>query len=282
MHTIYTRGAKDGVLRNPARSLYLYWLGIMKATYPDGITSGGFITLGQRQWGVGIDSMDTRGRPVFALGPVTGYGGVSTRLLVAADGRFRVMYLNPDARTGVSSHSFLSWVWLASRHQWGVDLDHACRWQGAAFEEWQRPREYVPERVLITNWYLQRSAHWLALERAGEDWRIVPARNQSAPNEDKRRTPSRALLHEFAESDRLRLRRYRLAERAWRLANGEIPSVSAGPGKVTLAGREIDREEAVLQIIAMLDVTTPAKTTPLRKRPEEALHGNNLVTTHDV
>lgn len=215
---------------------------------------------GRNGWVIGIIGFDTNDQPVFGYGRNVRYYGLDAKFGLAADGRFFVpSYLTPTDRAAIEEATFLACRWQFSRYQWHVALEN--RYESLADPD--RRFHYVSEYVLTGRWHeLYQGEHGHGLR---------PTRNQNCPGVEATDEQSAWKKAEavYLDNNRLVERRYRIAENKKRVAAG-LPKLSARTATVRDGGQVIDTEAAVLQVAALMDVTQPAKTVPLRPLRREA------------
>jgi hypothetical protein len=216
---------------------------------------------GRKGWEIGVLGFDTNDQPVFGYGRNVRFYGISAKFALAADGRFYVQsYLTPTDRTSIEMATFLASRWQFSRYQWHVGLEH--RYDNLADPD--RRIHYVSDYAF--------TGHWYELYQGEHGHGLRPAQNQNCPGtcaeagEDRRR---QAVQAAYQANNGLVERRYLIAENRKRAADG-LPKLSARTATVRDGGQVIDTDAAVLQIAALMDVTQPAKTVPLRPLHREA------------
>jgi len=260
---------------NPAVSLYKYWRMIL-----DGVSQNQ-VSFGPHGWHLRVDSHDRRGRPVISL---------DYHFTLTATGRFRLGGMwGYQRRNILAQWTFLGWGHFRG-YQWTTDIGDGSGYYGQhSFENPNTPEFYTTEELMrATGWYGNVNQPWLALERRPDGldnshdmgWRIVPAINQAKPDERENRESrvrSEEYRQSFAQYDKLIERRYR------QLA-GLTPKRSVRPATVQVrhGGKTLNEGEAVEALVAMLDVRTPARTTPYT-RPKEAPDGtDSLAATQQL
>lgn len=266
---------RDG--KHPARALYRYWRDLILMQYPT-LRHGANASVGSGRHGrIFVDS-ETDWTIVFGH-----------RFALKPDGRFSLSYMwGYQRRWHISDQTFLSYGHFRSGYQWCVDLgfQEGGYWGYRNMQRFDDPndrRRYVSERLMEgSSW---RNV-WLELEPVDDGWRIRPALNQTNhPWSSLRRTKRQELLwnHQIWMQD---WRRYEaLVERRYeQIANPNIggsgrPKRSVGPATVLRGGESFTGDEAVEQMVAVLDVYRPAKSVPLiREAHKEAPNGDHLVT----
>ena len=269
---------------NPAFSLYRFWLDVLEALAPIESERRSVCSLGRTPgWGISSIHKDHQGRPVLEFGKLESYGGFTPHFYLSADGRFRFNYKMWGCyrRNAIAENTFLGWYWSSSRYQWFYETTKRDRWSNghSMLDDWRKPVAYYGEyEVGCSSW---RGFTWMVLVRDPADgWRLAPARNQVDPwgdplasTREVRRIMSENVARRWKRYDALRERRYRLAEDADLKRKGLAPRRRAATLQV--GAEALTDEEAVLHLVALLEVSAPARSTPLLPRPKEAPHGTN-------
>lgn len=263
---------REGV--NPALQWYRHWAHLLRVTGFPSLTIPG--TNWQVQW--------ERGERRKVIGLATAYNGWS-HLKVAHDGRFCLRDLSGGWGSGsmrrsmVERYSFLGYTGGYSRYQWYVHLPGdkpvSIQWHYYGEKAPYVRRPYVAES-LISSW---RSGTWQELVREGDFWAIRPSRKQDMGVKlDDIAWKSLLGMHE-----RYRVLVDKRYDREDRKALGLVsaPRVSVRELRVHTKGGTLTEEQAVQQLVVLLDVSMPAKSTPLT-RPKEAQDAHNVDTQDAV
>lgn len=287
---IYPRGT------NPAVALYKLWHTLIAAQHPHPLTAEvplatrynpyhnrysrdryPIVGFGPHEGGaITVSGFDQQQRPVLWFGRRWHQNYLDPRLALDADGRFFLYSLwGNTQREQVAQATFLNFGYAASRIRWFVDCDHT--YHCVDLHDPANPVRYHHANVV--------TGRWLRLRRSGPIWDLEPALNQLWPSELAQghnawgQDNDTALAHARQVYDydvALRERRYtRLA----RSITGKQGRTSTA--RITEAGQPIGRDQAVTRLVALLEVRTPAKSTP--KRPKEAHDGkHDLASTNNA
>lgn len=277
--------------QNPARALYNQWFKILQAykgiethehmgrlkgsawlSYPVGV---GVITNGAGKGG-------SDDRPNLGLG-MKGRWDWHPFFALTADGRFELTHFpragwgNNSLRNTVENHTFLRTIHDFRTYNWTADrLDDRSSSRGSWCREWENPLPHVGEWALDLSWGL--SGNWLQLKGVQNDalgrkeWHIVPAKRDTWPQVDDR-------IEAFAKFDTMRRRRIAAHELKVRRQRGEVPWPTRShsvPSEQREERVEQRQTEAATMLLAHFDVSTPARTTPLRRNREEGLWAEPL------
>lgn len=225
-------------------------------------------------WGrdahIGTAWNDAWDRPVLIIGHRYAenrdiYGSV----LISADGHF-YMQRPPHGnkqRYRLARASFLDWMWTPGGIAWFPHLDHETVIRAADEKDprlqvnyvrqwtlWQRWLKLVPDPV--RGWdFRWASGPFLRFPDPWSDEQNDKAGCGGTPEGD------------WSRQIRLRERRYRLAM-AERGPNGKI--IRRAPATLRRGNQTLDPATATQALVALLDVTAPAKSTPRLLRPTEA------------
>lgn len=259
---------------DPARELYALWDTILSAY---GNHTCGW---GPRGWGI-WRNQDTGG---ISYGQLTN-GWPCHWFNLLPDGRFKVNHMfGSYRRSGIAQGTFLGYGFTHSRYQWfvhaspsekhtGWNNTYRTRWRDF-FTDWNNPVSYVSEDLLGVRSYRQ-TRPWLTLARdEWGAWEIVPALDQVDPEAEALKAASYEQEHLWSRWNRWKktcARRRFVAENQHRVKNGLDPKVSARTPTIRSAGQVLSPDQAVRRLAALLEVSQPAKTTPLR--PKEAPDG---------
>lgn len=254
MSSIYRAG------RNPAKSLYRLWHTLLATSnlIPDGDrvvkdfwANAERATLmfeykpqrvcgagSERSMVVGCAMGDHRGRPVISLGERYRWG-THPSMLLTADGEFMVRRMSPRDTSMLAMSTFLESDYVASRRAWWVSPTHAIRGGGRI--------NVIDDGPYVTA-SLMRAGTWWKLEALGDEWSIIPRRKNA----------------EFDEFLKLRERRRQLARRHMNI-DPEPPRWRRNT--LRIGNERAEPEQAAVQIAALLETCTPAKTIPLTRTP---------------
>lgn len=248
--TSSVRGMQKRAAKNPAKALYDYWLTVLEG---QGVTH---IRLGDLRLDIS-GRVDDKGRPVI----------VTDSFHLNASGEFQLWNMHGSHQRNIVARStFLQWAHFRSAYNWYVNPQFkAIGWYGSGdLSDWRAPARYVSED-LIQSKVWRGEKPWLKLlqDATNGGWYIWLARD--APT----KSPYAKKLTEadFMKFEALRLRRYWLMERKHRIESGEWDH--KGRHIPTPEEREERQTNTVSLLMAHLDVSTPARTVPLRKTPEE-------------
>lgn len=283
----YVDGLFPKIEPHPARALYALWKRVLE------IQNRREIPWTRQGYGIALNNSDDDGAIIF--GPQWLNGGTADRFTLLPDGRFQMRhYWGCEQRKMVAQGiPFLAWGHTAGSYCWTVAFDEASKngWGMTRLDDWQNPRHYVAEPMMgVRHW--STPDVWLELRQIEGEWRILPSDQQ-----DYHRwtswTPDvvrEQLLKVWERQERLIAKRYNRREYLWRKYHQPdeempehllpkrrrkaVPSLREG-------GKTLTGHEATHRLAALLEVSQPAKTTPL-KRPKEAQHGNHLDTPHHV
>lgn len=254
---------------NPAIALYKFWLSIIRATNPPHEQDRSVPFLVDR-YGIATAGQDERGRPILAFGWLMGGRGVHSMFEVTANGHFRIAGTmhGTHRRNILARATFLEWGYRAQRYQWYVNTTNAYRelwrWSHDSFSNWNDPIWYYSEDLLGCRSWRQTST-WVALERRGAQWRMVPTRLHGQEDVHD------SLTARFASYEQLTKRRYLAHENHHRTSHGLEPKKSVRAITVRAGGQVLDQEEAVKRLVALLDPSLPAVSPQPLPRPKEAV-----------
>lgn len=266
--------------KNPAKTLYRYWLTILKGWHGD-LSAYDKMAFGESSCEIGVAGFteEKRQRPILAL-----YYAGSPRLYIRPDGAFRIGYMtsgfNSSARQKLQANSFLDYHHDFGQYNWCVntnifvpprcgearlarpDLPNGQRWYCyfPVTRDWRQPIPYVPEDILAARTHWAESKPWMVCEPDDEFiWRIVPAAKQ--PGMNKRL--AKALPVRWEGFVARREKRYRASERLYEIDAGLRPApVQRHRTEVT--------DDMVARFAAAFDLSEPACITPLTRGPKEA------------
>lgn len=280
--------------QNPAKTLYHYWLSILKGWAHDELLSNRpHIAFGEPNCRIGVHAFDGKGRPILALS----YAGTD-RFILRGDGAFRLGYLsanfNSHARQRVWSNTFLDYNHDFGEYHWNVhtgtfpprstgqarlerpDLPNGDKWYGylPIYRDWRQPVPYAPESFLGARLWNEWHKPWMSCVPDEEfHWRLEPARVQvdSIEATFRKNLPGR-----WTHFQELRVKRYGAAQRGYEIDAGlrPPPPPRSMPTEVT--------EAMVAQFAAAFDLDEPATTTPLARGPKEAQHGHDVVAQEQL
>jgi hypothetical protein len=183
---------------------------------------------------------DALDRPVLAVGMrYPRSDGVWGQLLVTADGQFRLIHTpwGDRQRGPLATSSFLDWAYVASEIVWYVRTKHIH-----VYETEPLSLKYIPHRVMLHQW----------CRIVNND--IVPAMVNN--------------MSSWEHAIKLRERRLRISTTP-RDERGRL--VRRRPAILRQGRETLTQQQATTAIAARLVLSAPAKTTPRRTRPIEAL-----------
>ena len=209
--------------------------------------------------------MDGKKEPASAKPPIA-LGG----RIVNSDGTFQMHTCNGWKQRGnVSRNFFLSWTYVHGQYVWFVDTSaedghFQGTWGAHDFMNFNAPKHYYPEKLLgERSWSC--GPPWLKL--AWDDdhgWVIAFAR--SSPGIKRIGYAEPTTKDDFDKFDLLRAKRYRRYEREHLVSTGVITRRQ----RTYLTEEQVEerREKTLEVIVANFDVTTLARTVPLKKEDE--------------
>lgn len=273
MRGIYGSSARTQVVNNlqkkhaskeltPAQSLYRLWETVLDGLGEDAATFG--VSPG---YGIGMASagpgLGTSWRVINFGYYYSRRSTVSDMLQIDSRGYFRVGYLHGWAqRDALSRNSFLNWAHEWSQYHWRVstssnDGSYNAQW----ITDWNIPAHYMSERLLWSphgKWHVVQRP-WMKLVPDKEDpsgWRIAFAENES---------PDGWKPEHYEAHDRLIEQRRRRLRRHWEIETGVTPP----PVPRESVDVEERHERHTEFLVAHLNITTPARSIPLRKPSRE-------------
>lgn len=265
--------------KNPAKALYRYWSMVLRGAC--NMNPGAGINFGQQGCTLRVTTLDERQRPVIAFG----YGN-SDRLIVRADGAFRIGYVTGSwgnrSRWRIMENSFLDFNHDFGQYHWHVNAatfgverperpsrPDGGKWYGylPVLRDWRHPVPYVSEDFMGARAWNDYYKTWMVCEPDETFvWRIVPKTRQPQPIEKYFARTRPAAWTAFVEK---REKRYRAARHHYEIDCGLRPEPRKRKEPVGIT------DDMLAQFAAAFDLSEPAFITPL-KRPEEAQHGHNL------
>ncbi len=257
--------------KNPAKALYNFWYSVLDGCL-DEVREGKSIAFGStsnpRGSGIGAYNVDQQGRPILGFGYV-GYG-FAPLFTVRANGDFSLPHrlTGYKMRDAISRSTFLTWRHYRGAYNWLYWPTKNSGKYSSSELDWRDQRFYVTDKLLTPSWHesyygigsngIKETQRWWSLVPDDQhDWRIAPSKSQPLSE------PAAALYERWVA---LVDRRHRLAERDYRIMIGELPP---RPERHVLSDeeREARFNDDAQALSVLLDVTAPAKTTPMRRTP---------------
>lgn len=265
-------------MTNPAVELYDYWLTVLNGSrltrdregWMQGVLQFGTTTyMGLAPLPRKFDHGATAERPLIAYG-YSHYRSADERFTLSSDGHFKMCRMHGyKVRNALEHNTFLTWIHGPDGYNWTahdtstIERRHGYRYHWL-LSEWDQPFQYVPEWAMRLT-YSGGGNEWMHLEETDGQWHILPTPPKVWSQADDR-------PNLWAAAERRRHRRYVCAERNWLRSEGKLPCTGPSVTKDEREQRtEANREKAANMILTHFDVTTPARSTPLRREREEGL-----------
>lgn len=286
----YEKRTRAGNLINPGKVLYRAWYDALEAVWPytNWNQSWAMYYGPERYYGIGVNEIDDKSRPIISFGAVWQSYGSSTNSVgldfqINADGEFSVYHKHGwKQRDILTRMTFLRWSYEFSEFAWFYSPNAVSGgYNNYSLNDLHNRVSYVSERVLRVKGYYHKP--WLKLVPSAEagdmGWKIAfsqdrPIRHSSPPD-------SEVTQEQFDAYDALREARYRRLLRREQIDQGLIPHRVRKP--VDHAAEAARRDRVHDLIVANMVLSQPAKTVPLRKTSEEEeQHGNILDAAHSA